>query len=480
MFYEPFYNIDGTHRCKICGNHFDRSVLLKAHLLEHGNDRPFPCFTCNIRFTTKWNLMKHQKCRSHRVVQAKAAVIGLEKSAKSIPIKKRKIDWTWPTQIMCQLSHGTSKLLSKRAFCFKSRCASLHHAKIVDTETIPLTVLSTSTSPIATQLHIKNGTGSTWDQIPTAGSTVKGMLTLELTTDQTVQIPVSVKHEDVQRCLHRLTTAVKYEASNASKSTVSDCTSNTELPTVKKLHKHSGIAEPCLSQPPEPHACTSMGVAAEFKYNKPLTCHSKLTPSPLTTSSSVINTRTHEELQAACTILSLANCGELPPPLLCPVSPPTLANCRPEPLSKTGLTSSIIDGSQVPLESGEFRRDRSPPTIDPVPLMTDQDPIPPKLIPPDSHSMVTTEVDPLHGEGSNRSRSAVRHTQHLKSNAVSRTLDSVEPGATQKHRAERMTTLTTGIVPNQPKVQPSIRPPPKKRLCEEYERSLAVLPTDIN
>ncbi|KAF7257978.1 hypothetical protein EG68_04230 [Paragonimus skrjabini miyazakii] len=75
---------DGTHRCKICGTHFDRSVLLKAHLLEHGNDRPFPCFTCNIRFTTKWNLMKHQKCRSHRVVQAKAAVIGLEKSAKSM------------------------------------------------------------------------------------------------------------------------------------------------------------------------------------------------------------------------------------------------------------------------------------------------------------------------------------------------------------------------------------------------------------
>ncbi|KAF5403927.1 hypothetical protein PHET_02773 [Paragonimus heterotremus] len=457
---------DGTHRCKICGTHFDRSVLLKAHLLEHGNDRPFPCFTCNIRFTTKWNLMKHQKCRSHRVVQAKAAVIGLEKSAKSIPIKKRKIDWTWPTQLMCQLRPTDAD-------------PNTEDDDSITTESIPLTVLSTSTSPIATQLHIKSSTGPTWDQVRAAGSTVKGMLTLELTADQTVQIPVSVKHEDVQRCLHRITPAVKYEASNASKSTVSDCTSNTELSTGKKLQQNSCVMEPRLSQQPEPHACTSIEVAGS-KFNKPNICHSKLTPSPLSTSNSVINTRTHEELQAACTILSLANCGELPPPLLCPVSPPTLVNCRSEPLSKTGLTSSIIDGSQVPLEPREFRRDRSPPTIDPVPLMTEQDSIPPNIIPSSSHGMMTSELDPVHGEGSNRSRSAVRHTQHLKSNTISQTLESIEPSATQKQRTERVVPLMTGSVPNQPKIQPSIRPPPKKRLCEEYERSLAVSPADIH
>ncbi|KAF6773956.1 hypothetical protein AHF37_07007 [Paragonimus kellicotti] len=306
------------------------------------------------------------------------------------------------------------------------------------------------------------------------------MLTLELTTDQTVQIPVSVKLEDVQRCLHRLTPAVKHEVSNASKSMVSDCTSVTELSTIKKLQQSSGVTEPRPSQPPEPHACTSTEAATGSKFNKPHISHSKLTPSPLTTSSSVINTRTHEELQAACTILSLANCGELPPPLLCPVSPPTLANCRPESLSKTDRTSSIIDGSQVPLEPREFRRDRSPPTIDPVPLMIEQDSVPPDIIPPGSHGMRTTEIDPLHGEGSNRSRSAVRHTQHLKSNAVPRTLDSVQPGAIQKHRAERVTPLMTGSVPSQPKIQPSIRPPPKKRLCEEYERSLALTPADIH
>ncbi|KAF7258004.1 hypothetical protein EG68_04751, partial [Paragonimus skrjabini miyazakii] len=350
----------------------------------------------------------------------------------------------------------------------------------IATESIPLTVLSTSTSPIATQLHIKSGTGPTWDQVRAVGSTVKGMLTLELTADQTVQIPVSVKHEDVQRCLHRLTPAVKYETSNASKSTVSDCTSNTELSTVKKLQQNSSVMEPHLSQPPEPHTCTSIEVAAGSKFKKPHICHPKLTPSSLTTSSSVINTRTHEELQAACTILSLANCGELPPPLLCPVSPPTLANCRPEPLSKTGLTSSILEGSQVPLEPRESRRDRSPPTIDPVPLMTEQDSILPNIIPSGSHGMMTTELDPIHGEGSNRSRSAFRHTQHLKSNTVSRTLDSIEPSATQKHRTERVVPLMSGIVPNQPKIQPSIRPPPKKRLCEEYERSLAVPPADIH
>ncbi|KAA0198260.1 Immunodeficiency virus type I enhancer-binding protein [Fasciolopsis buskii] len=64
----------GAHRCKICGSGFERASLLKSHLVEHGNERAFPCFLCGVRFTTKWNLMKHQKCRSHRAAQSRESV----------------------------------------------------------------------------------------------------------------------------------------------------------------------------------------------------------------------------------------------------------------------------------------------------------------------------------------------------------------------------------------------------------------------
>ncbi|THD18190.1 Immunodeficiency virus type I enhancer-binding protein [Fasciola gigantica] len=64
----------GNYRCKICGSGFERASLLKSHLIEHGNERAFPCFLCGVRFTTKWNLMKHQKCRSHRAAQSRESV----------------------------------------------------------------------------------------------------------------------------------------------------------------------------------------------------------------------------------------------------------------------------------------------------------------------------------------------------------------------------------------------------------------------
>ncbi|CAH8447962.1 unnamed protein product [Dicrocoelium dendriticum] len=159
---------------------------------------------------------------------------------------------------------------------------------------------------------------------------VSGTLTLNLSEHRIVTIPVSLKYEDVEACLISMGTnfdAYSTEPSRSKSRRVKQTLEtkiegahspltgpdfpkrdeqtafNEKCPRPTWIHKLRTNHQDCVTLTPNQSGngepATSLAT--------PVHCSSRCQ-----TSSTVVNSRTHEEIQAARTILSLANSGELP------------------------------------------------------------------------------------------------------------------------------------------------------------------------
>ncbi|CAL8092881.1 unnamed protein product [Calicophoron daubneyi] len=302
------YTSQVSNRCKICGYGFEKPGLLKSHLREHGNERPFPCFVCGVRFTTKWNLMKHQKCRSHRVAQARTVspnggdrLTGM-KSPKIVPLKKRKMDWSAANQLLCRLTSING--------------SSPPDDQLTLTNTVRLTVLS-STSPIATQL--KAGKLKDSDSDLKLPSFVTGTLVLNLPNDaQPVQLSVSVRYQDVKKYLMNTRFPAVHADLKNSPAPQSIRSTVEEKPSISPIEKKEDPLSISTSND-TPSNLNDMKPSASLTEESPkvsksidyLTPSSALGSSPLPSDQDLAKKRSQEELQAARTILSFAHGDDL-------------------------------------------------------------------------------------------------------------------------------------------------------------------------
>ncbi|KER23947.1 hypothetical protein T265_08305 [Opisthorchis viverrini] len=163
-------------------------------------------------------------------------------------------------------------------------------------ESLNLNVLPFA-SPIATQLQSSPSNQINGDLKPT--TVLVGILQLELPNDRTVRIPVSVKADELKRCLASLGTSVNtLLASNQER--MGDAKNET-VPTSPQKSESDAYHH---SQ----ESALKVAKDQQIFVPKSLPCSAS---SPLT-DSVAISTRTQEELQAARIILSLANSGAVP------------------------------------------------------------------------------------------------------------------------------------------------------------------------
>lgn len=64
--------INGRYACPKCKLICNKPSVLEKHIRTHTNERPYPCLPCGIAFTTRSNLNKHRRSRSHSLKMEEA------------------------------------------------------------------------------------------------------------------------------------------------------------------------------------------------------------------------------------------------------------------------------------------------------------------------------------------------------------------------------------------------------------------------